>query len=59
MEGLGYGAGYRYPHDFEGHYAPEEYLPDEIRGERIVTLSGSGLEKTLAERLAALRQGKK
>ena len=59
MEGLGYGAGYRYPHDFEGHYVPEEYLPDEIRGERIVKLSESGLEKSLAERLRALRERKK
>jgi len=59
MEGMGYGSGYRYPHDFEGHYLPEEYLPDEIRGERIVKLSGSGQEKVLAERLAALRAAKK
>ncbi len=59
MEGLGYGSGYRYPHDFEGHYVAEEYLPDEIRGQRIVTLSGSGREKELAERLAALRERKK
>ncbi len=59
MEGLGYGSGYRYPHDFEGNYVAEEYLPDEIRGQRIVTLSGSGREKELAERLAALRERKK
>ncbi|HEU4383240.1 MAG TPA: replication-associated recombination protein A [Anaeromyxobacteraceae bacterium] len=59
MEGLGYGSGYRYPHAFEGHYVPEEYLPDEIRDERIVKLSASGLEKALAERLAALRGRKK
>ncbi|HSN14937.1 MAG TPA: replication-associated recombination protein A, partial [Anaeromyxobacteraceae bacterium] len=39
MEGLGYGAGYRYPHDFDGHYVPEAYLPDAIRGEEIVKLS--------------------
>ena len=50
MKGLGYGGGYRYPHDFEGHYVPEEYLPDEVRGERIVKLSESGLEKVLGER---------
>jgi putative ATPase len=59
MEGMGYGAGYRYPHEFEGHYVPEEYLPDEIRGERIAKLSGSGLEKALAERLAAWRAARK
>jgi putative ATPase len=55
MEGLGYGGGYRYPHDFEGHYVAEEYLPDAVRGEAIVKLSASGLERELAQRLAALR----
>src|SRR5919198_1406718 len=55
MEGLGYGAGYRYPHNFEGHYVAEDYLPDALRGEPIVRLSDSGLEKELAARLAALR----
>ena len=55
MEGLGYGGGYRYPHNFEGHYVADEYLPDAIRGERIVQLSESGLEKALGERLRALR----
>jgi putative ATPase len=58
METMGYGAGYRYPHDFEGHYVPGQYLPDAVRGEPVVKLSDSGLEKVLAERLAALR-GKK
>src|SRR5919198_1665231 len=55
MQGLGYGGGYRYPHNFEGHYVTEEYLPDALRGEPIVRLSDSGLEKELAARLAALR----
>ncbi|GAO03206.1 replication-associated recombination protein A [Anaeromyxobacter sp. PSR-1] len=56
MEGLGYGGGYRYPHNFEGHYVAEEYLPDALRGEQVVQLSESGLEKVLAERLRALRE---
>ncbi|HYD41691.1 MAG TPA: replication-associated recombination protein A [Anaeromyxobacter sp.] len=55
MEGLGYGGGYRYPHNFEGHYVAEEYLPDEVRGERIVELSDSGLERALGERHRELR----
>jgi putative ATPase len=55
MEGLGYGGGYRYPHDFEGHHVAAEYLPEALRGERVVTLSSSGLEAELADRLAALR----
>ena len=32
MESMGYGGGYRYPHDFEGHYVAEKYLPDAMRG---------------------------
>jgi putative ATPase len=50
MEGLGYGGGYRYPHNFEGHYVAEEYLPEALRGERIVRLSENGLERALGER---------
>jgi putative ATPase len=56
MEGLGYGGGYRYPHNFEGHYVAEEYLPDALRGEKVVQLSESGLERSLGERLRALRE---
>jgi putative ATPase len=56
MEGMGYGAGYRYPHNFEGHYVAEEYLPDALRGEEIVKLSDSGLEKALGERWRALKK---
>jgi putative ATPase len=55
MEGMGYGAGYRYPHDFDGHYVADEYLPDALRGEEIVKLSESGLEKALGERWRELR----
>ena len=55
MEGLGYGAGYRYPHNFDGHYLAERYLPEALRLERIVRLSDSGLERELGARLDALR----
>jgi putative ATPase len=50
MKGLGYGGGYRYPHNFEGNYVPEEYLPDALRGAEVVKLSENGLEKVLGER---------
>jgi putative ATPase len=59
MESMGYGGGYRYPHNFDGHYVAEEYLPDALRGSRIVEPSSSGLEKELGERLARLRAGPK
>ncbi len=50
MESLGYGGSYRYPHNFEGHYVVEEYLPDALRGQKIVELSENGLEREIAER---------
>jgi putative ATPase len=53
MESMGYGGGYKYPHDFAGHYVAERYLPDSLRDEQIVRLSESGLEKALGERWRA------
>ena len=50
----GHGEGYKYPHDFEGHYVAEDYLPDAIVGETIVSLGGNGFEAELRDRRAAL-----
>ena len=32
MRELGYGEGYRYPHDYPNHYVKQQYLPDEMVG---------------------------
>ena len=32
MEAHGYGQGYKYPHDFPGHYVEQQYLPDKMLG---------------------------
>lgn len=32
MKKFGYGTGYKYPHDFPGHYVEQQYLPDEMLG---------------------------
>jgi putative ATPase len=58
MKSMGYSGGYKYPHNFEGHYVPEEYLPDELRGQRFVELSDSGEEPALRERLEEWRSKK-
>lgn len=29
---LSHGKGYRYPHDYPGHYVDQDYLPDNLRG---------------------------
>jgi putative ATPase len=56
---MGHGQGYKYPHDFAGHYVPEDYLPDELVGERIYQPTGSGFEAELARRLAAIEAKKR
>ena len=32
MKELGYADGYKYPHDFPGHWVAQQYLPDELTG---------------------------
>lgn len=32
MKELGYADGYKYPHDFPGHWVEQQYLPDELLG---------------------------
>lgn len=55
MKSLGFGAGYQYPHDFEGHFVIENYLPEGLRGERFFEPSDSGEEAQDKARLLSLR----
>lgn len=34
MEELGYSDGYKYPHDWPGHFTPQQYLPDSLTDRR-------------------------
>ncbi len=52
----GHGAGYKYPHDFEGHYVAAEYLPDALKGASIYRPSDQGREREMGERLTRLRK---
>jgi putative ATPase len=58
-QALGHGHGYKYPHDFEGAYVPEDYLPDELVGTRLYEPSDSGFERELAARRAELDRKKR
>ena len=51
MKELGYHDGYRYPHDFPGHFTPQQYLPDTLTGERIWHGQHSPVEEKLYERM--------
>jgi putative ATPase len=51
MKDLGYNAGYRYAHDSMEHFIPQEYLPDELAGERFYEPGPFAYERDIAKRL--------
>ena len=51
MDDLGYGAGYKYAHAHDNAYAPQEYLPEALRGARWYEPTEFGYEKTVKERM--------
>ncbi|GIW40374.1 MAG: ATPase AAA [Candidatus Binatia bacterium] len=53
---VGYGAGYRYPHDFEGHVVAQVYLPEKLAGRRYYEPSEEGEEREIARRLRSWRE---
>ena len=52
---LGHGAGYEYPHDHEGGWVDQQYLPDEQVGSRFYTPTEHGAERDVNERLTSRR----
>jgi len=53
MKDLGYHDGYKYPHDFPGHFIPQQYLPEELAGERLWHAQHSPAEEKLYERMVS------
>lgn len=51
---LGSGEGYKYPHDFPGHYVKQEYMPPEVRGKKYYLPSDQGHEEK-TQKAKALR----
>ena len=51
MKELGYGAGYRYAHDYDQAYAPQDYLPESLRGLKWYAPTDFGHEKIIKERM--------
>ena len=51
MKELGYHDGYKYPHDYPGHFTEQQYLPDALANERIWHGQHSPAEEKLLERM--------
>lgn len=52
---LGHGIGYKYAHDYPGHYVDQQYLPDEIKDARFYEPGDLGYEKNIKEYLQKIR----
>jgi putative ATPase len=52
MKELDYGKNYKYAHDYDDAYVPQEYLPDKLQGQKFYYPGESGYEKTIKERMA-------
>ncbi len=59
MSELGYGEGYRYPHNYEGHFVKENYLPEKLRERIYYHPTPNGYEKSIKERLDSWRKKKR
>lgn len=59
MQSAGYGDGYKYAHDFEGHFADIEFLPESLSGTKFYEPdSQNPTEAKIAERIKSLWKGK-
>ena len=52
---LEHGVGYKYAHNYPGHYVRQQYLPDELLGKIYYEPSENGVEKRISESLRRLR----
>ena len=53
---LGHGDGYEYPHDHEGGWVDQQYLPDRLVGRRFYTPTDNGAERDVSEQMTIRRR---
>jgi putative ATPase len=53
---LGHGKGYKYPHEHQEHFIPQQYLPRELLGTYFYDPSDQGYEAKVADRLDRWRK---
>ena len=54
MKELGYADGYKYAHDYPGHFVRQQFLPDELKDQRIWHPQDNAAERKHQERMQAL-----
>ena len=58
MKDIGYGADYKYAHNFDDHFIFDEYLPDKLANSTIYSPQDNPREKEFLVRLQHLWKGK-
>jgi putative ATPase len=56
MKDLNYGRGYKYPHDYEGHVVPQDYLPEKLKDRRYYEPTDIGYEAEIRKYLESVRR---
>jgi len=54
MRQMGYGKGYKYAHDYPGHFVKQQNLPPSLQGKHYYIPGDQGYEKEIADRLKRL-----
>lgn len=52
MREMGHGVGYKYPHDFEGNFTLQSYLPEDLKNVKFYTPQNNPAENKIREQLA-------
>src|SRR5512147_3136440 len=58
-EAMGHGKDYVYPHEHEGHFTPQQYLPKRLLGTYFYTPSQEGYESQVTARLEMWREAQR
>lgn len=59
MRQVGYGKGYKYAHDYPGHFVEQQNLPDSIKDKQYYSPSDQGYEQSVRARLKAWWESKR
>jgi putative ATPase len=59
MKNMGYGKGYKYAHEYADAIVRQDFLPEEIKGEKYYFPSERGFEKIIKERMEYVEKKKK
>jgi len=55
-KGFGHGKGYKYPHNYPGHFTEQQYFPDAVQGKKFYQPSDEGYETRIKKFIKQLKK---